>query len=89
MQTCPHLQTPIISISISTTYSLFATSPEAQLQHGERLLYTVPVVIFGLLRYTYQVHRGRGEDVARDLIRDPWIVAAGVLWLLIFSSQWL
>jgi len=72
-----------------TTYSLFATSPEALAQHGERLLYTVPVVIFGMLRYAYQVHRGRGEDVARDLLRDPWIVAAGVLWLLIFSSRWL
>ena len=72
-----------------TTYSLFATSAEAQLQHGERLLYTVPVVIFGMLRYTYQVHRGRGEDVARDLLRDPWIVAAGVGWVVIFSSYWL
>jgi decaprenyl-phosphate phosphoribosyltransferase len=72
-----------------TTYSLFATSPEAQLQHGERLLYSVPVVIFGMLRYTYQVHRGRGEDVARDLLRDPWILAAGVLWLVIFLSPWL
>lgn len=72
-----------------TTYSLFATSPEAQLQHGERLLYTVPVVIFGMLRYTYQVHRGLGEDVARDLLRDPWILGAGVLWLFIFLSGWL
>ncbi len=70
-----------------TTYSLFATSPEAQLQHGERLLYTVPVVIFGMLRYTYQVHRGRGEDVARDMLRDPWILAAGALWLAIFLSR--
>lgn len=72
-----------------TTYSLFATSPEAQLQHGERLLYTVPVVIFCMLRYTYQVHRGRGEDVARDLLRDPWVLAAGALWLLLFLSPWL
>lgn len=71
-----------------TTYSLFATSPEAQLQHGQRLLYTVPVVIFGMLRYTYQVHRGRGEDVARDLLRDPWILAAGALWIVIFLSPW-
>ena len=71
-----------------TTYSLFATSPEAQLQHGERLLYTVPVVIFGMLRYAYQVHRGRGEDVARDLVRDPWILGSGVLWLVIFLSRW-
>lgn len=69
-----------------TTYSLFATSPEAQLQHGERLLYTVPMVIFAMLRYTYQVHRGHGEDVARDVLRDPWTLVAGALWLLIFLS---
>ncbi len=69
------------------TYSLFATSPEAQSQHGERLLYTVPAVIFGMLRYTYQVHRGRGEDVARDLLRDPWILLAGLCWLAIFLSR--
>jgi decaprenyl-phosphate phosphoribosyltransferase len=66
------------------TYSLFATSPEAQGQHGERLIYTVPCVIFGLLRYAYQVHRGKGEDVARDLLRDPWTLGAGVVWLLVF-----
>ena len=58
---------PVAMTATLTTYSLFATSPEAQLQHGERLLYTVPVVIFGMLRYTYQVHRGHGEDVARDM----------------------
>jgi decaprenyl-phosphate phosphoribosyltransferase len=66
------------------TYSLFATSPEAQGVHGERLIYTVPFVILGLLRYAYQVHRGKGEDVARDLVRDPWILAASVVWLLVF-----
>ena len=66
------------------TYSLFATSPEAQGMHGERLIYTVPIVIFGLLRYAYQVHRGEGEDVARDLMRDPWTLGAGVAWLLVF-----
>ncbi|MEO6321907.1 MAG: decaprenyl-phosphate phosphoribosyltransferase [Polaromonas sp.] len=70
-----------------TTYSLFATSAEAQLQHGQRLLYTVPVVVFGLLRYTYQVHCGRGDDVARDLLRDVWLLGAGALWLLIFLSS--
>jgi decaprenyl-phosphate phosphoribosyltransferase len=69
------------------TYSLYATSPESQLQHGERLVYTVPVVIFGLLRYAYQVHQGRGEDVSRDLLRDPWIMLALVAWLLIFLGS--
>ena len=68
------------------TYGLYATSIEAMQQHGERLVYTVPVVIFGMLRYAYQVHRGRGEDVSRDLLRDPWILAAGVVWLSIFLA---
>ena len=70
------------------TYSLFATSPEALGQHGERLVYTVPIVIFGMLRYTYQVHRGLGEDVSRDILRDPWIVGAGAFWLLVFLGLW-
>lgn len=70
-----------------TMYSLYATSAEALAMHGERLVYTVPVVIFALLRYAYQVHRGRGEDVARDLLRDPWILLAGALWLLLFLGS--
>ena len=66
------------------TYSLFATSAEALRQHGERLVYTVPVLIFAMLRYTWQVHQGKGEDVARDLLSDRWILLAALLWLLLF-----
>ncbi len=68
------------------TYGLYATSPETLQQHGEGLVYTVPVVVFGLLRYAYQVHRGRGEDVSRDLLRDPWILAAGLAWIGLFAA---
>ncbi len=69
------------------TYGLFATSPEAQLQHGDRLVYTVPIVVFALLRYAYQVHRGVGEDVSRDLLRDPWILASLAAWLGVFLGH--
>lgn len=68
------------------TYGLYATSIEALQQHGDKLVYTVPVVVFGLLRYAYQVHRGRGEDVSRDLLRDPWILGAGAVWVAIFLA---
>ena len=72
------------------SYCLFAISPESQLRHGERLIYTAPLVIFGTLRYAYQVHRGRGEDVARDLLRDPWIVVTGICWVgfFVLSRFW-
>ncbi|MBP6224541.1 MAG: decaprenyl-phosphate phosphoribosyltransferase [Rhizobacter sp.] len=85
----PALLDTFVSVTMTATlmtYSLFATSPESQAQHGERLVYTVPIVIFGMLRYAYQVHRGRGEDVARDLLRDPWIVGALAAWLLVFIA---
>ena len=83
----PALLDTLMAVTMTSTiitYSLYATSPEAQAQHGERLVYTVPVVIFGLLRYVYQVHQGRGEDVSRDLLRDPWILLALAVWLLLF-----
>jgi len=72
------------------TYCLFAISAESQFRHGERLIYTAPLVIFATLRYTWQVHRGRGEDVARDLLRDPWIVVAGISWVgfFVLSRFW-
>lgn len=85
----PALLDTFVAVTMTATlmtYSLFATSPESQAQHGERLVYTVPIVIFGMLRYAYQVHHGRGEDVARDLLRDPWIAGALIAWLLVFIA---
>ena len=67
-----------------TTYSLYATSAESLAMHGERLVYTVPVVIFALMRYLLQVYRGRGEDVSRDLLRDPWIAGSALVYLALF-----
>ena len=83
----PALLDLLMAVSMTATlvtYGLFATGPQAQAQHGERLVYTVPIVIFALLRYAYQVHRGRGEDVSRDLLRDPWILLALLAWLGVF-----
>ena len=87
----PALLDTLVAASLTATlatYSLFATSPEALRQHGERLVYTVPVVIFALMRYTWQVHRGRGEDVARDLVADRWILLAALAWLALFLGRW-
>ena len=89
----PALLDTLMAATLTATliaYSLFAISPESQLRHGQRLTYTVPLVVFGILRYTYQVHRGRGEDVARDLLRDPWIVAIGIGWVgfFVLSRFW-
>ena len=89
----PALLDTLMAATMTATmiaYSLFAISVESQARHGERLIYTVPLVVFGMLRYTYQVSRGRGEDVARDLLRDPWIIVTGICWagFFVLSRFW-
>lgn len=66
------------------TYGLYATSPETQALHGERLVYSLPLVVFGMLRFTQRVHGGQGEDAASDIARDPWLIAALLGWAAVF-----
>ena len=63
------------------TYSLYTLAPETVARQGEGLVYTVPLVLFGLFRYLYRVHAGAGEDTARDVLRDPQLIAVGLGWL--------
>ncbi|QQS13156.1 MAG: decaprenyl-phosphate phosphoribosyltransferase [Rhodospirillales bacterium] len=60
-------------------YGLYTVSAAA---HGAGwLLPTVPIVLFGLLRYLFLVHRrAGGENPAAELFTDPWLVSAGALW---------
>ena len=89
----PALLDTLMATAMTATlisYGLFAISAESQARHGERLMLTVPLVVFGMLRYSYQVSQGRGEDVARDLLRDPWIVVTGICWIgfFVLSRFW-
>lgn len=65
------------------TYSLYTVSEETVALHGTRwLMITVPVVLYGLLRYLYRLHRrGGGGDPVRELLSDPHLFGAGLLWL--------
>jgi len=65
------------------TYSLYTLSPETVARHGtEALIYTVPLVVYGIFRYVYLLHlKGRGNDTAKDLYTDPHMFVTGVAWL--------
>lgn len=55
-------------------YSLYT------LERINGLLYTVPVVTFGLLRYIFLVKKGKG-DPTEVLFGDRQIMGVGILWL--------
>ena len=74
----------VCAAGVIVSYSLYTVSPDTIALHGtDKLIYTVPLVLYGVFRYIYRLHRrGAGEDPAWSLLTDPHLLAAGGLWLL-------
>ena len=77
-----------IGIAASATvicYALYTVSAETAALHGTRgLIATVPLVLYGMLRYLWRLHaRGGGGDPALELLTDPHLLAATAGWLLL------
>ncbi|MFZ4760907.1 MAG: decaprenyl-phosphate phosphoribosyltransferase, partial [Burkholderiaceae bacterium] len=73
----------ITGTAVLVTYSVYTVSGDTIQTHGtDRLLYTVPIVAYGVFRYLYLVfQRGAGGDTSRDVVRDPHLAIAGVAWV--------
>ncbi len=73
----------VMSVAITiVTYSLYVIQAAAgRGARADLLVYTVPLVVYGLLRYLYLVmRRGRGGDVAEVLMGDIPLLAAVAAW---------
>lgn len=67
------------------SYSLYTMDVDVRRIHDtDNLIYTVPLVIYACFRYIYLLHQqDSGGDPSRDLVRDPHILVAGGLWLIV------
>lgn len=72
---------PLAALSI-LSYALYTVSPETVATHGsDRLMYTVPIVTYGVFRYLFLVYRRReGGDPAQLLFRDLPLVVSGLAY---------
>lgn len=62
------------------SYAMYSISSTTAIQHP-RLVYTVPLVIYGLLRYMYLVfHRDQGGQPEELLLGDRPIMLTVILW---------
>ena len=51
--------------------------------HTEALIYTVPIVAYGLFRYLYVLHHHEvGQDASREMFKDLHLLGTVVVWLL-------
>jgi 4-hydroxybenzoate polyprenyltransferase len=75
---------PLAALSI-LSYALYTVAPETVRVHGsDHLMFTVPVVVYGVFRYLFLVYRrDEGGDPARLLFRDVPLLISGVLYLAV------
>jgi 4-hydroxybenzoate polyprenyltransferase len=81
----PHFLDQLIGIVTASTvmsYALYTLSEDAQTKFpNKRLELTVPLVLFGIFRYLYLVHRrDGGGNPARMLFNDPVLLSSVLLW---------
>jgi 4-hydroxybenzoate polyprenyltransferase len=72
------------------SYGLYTLDPATiGLHHTDKLIYTLPFVLFGLFRYLFRLHNGdKGENPSVDVFTDYQLILCGLafggsaLWLL-------
>ena len=76
----------LLGITASCTimaYGLYTISERTVSSHGtDKLIYSLPVVIYGLFRYLYLVvYRKAGGDPSREILADGWIRGTIVVYI--------
>jgi 4-hydroxybenzoate polyprenyltransferase len=83
----PYLLDQMIGVVTASTliaYAFYTISPEVVLRFGtDRLIYTVPFVIYGIFRYLYLIHqRDEGGNPSELLVTDRPLLGCLALWAL-------
>lgn len=61
--------------SVLVTYTMYVISRQT-------LIYTVPLCLFGLLRYIFLVKSGKSGDPTESLYRDKVLFVVGFIWVV-------
>ena len=80
-----------ISVVLGATviaYALYTVAPDTVANVGsEGLLATVPIVLYGLFRYLYLLHRHElGGSPTRALLTDRPLLICVVVWLAVAAT---
>lgn len=90
-----HYTLPMVDSAISVVlgatvlaYALYTVAPDTVAKVGsEGLLATVPIVLYGLFRYLYLLHRHElGGSPTKALLTDRPLLACVVIWLLVSAA---
>lgn len=76
----------IISIVTSTTlitYTLYSFDAETAVASAGRMLFTVPFILYIILRYLYLIHVEKKGGAPDELVlKDPHLLITSILWIV-------
>lgn len=72
----------VVTASTVVCYALYTAAPDTAARLGtRRLIWTVPLVLFGVFRFLYLLYQRPGErNPTETILRDPPFLANMVLW---------
>lgn len=72
----------VVTASSVLAYALYAVAPETVAKYGtEDLIYTIPLVLYGIFRYLYLMYQRPGErNPTEAILRDPPFLINILLW---------
>lgn len=94
-QVLGHYTLPLVDQAIAVVlgatilaYALYTVAPETTEKVGsECLMVTIPVVLYGLFRYLYLLHRHElGGSPARALLTDRPLFASVLVWVIVAAA---
>jgi hypothetical protein len=93
----PRLLDQMIAISAGGSlvgYALYTVDASTIALHGtDKLIYTLPVVLYAMFRYLHLLYRrGGGDDPSAELLSDPHLLIASLgwvalIWWLLYSAN--
>jgi 4-hydroxybenzoate polyprenyltransferase len=72
----------VVTASSVVAYALYSVSPETvEKYHTQHLVYTIPMVLYGIFRYLYLMYQRPGErNPTEAILRDPPFLINMALW---------
>ena len=69
-------------------YTLYTVAPDTTRKLGgsNALLLTVPLVLFGIMRYLLLLHREGAQDPTATLFRDRPLLVTVLLWMVVAGA---
>lgn len=79
----------VVTASTVVAYAMYAISPETvEKFHTQHLIYTIPMVLFGIFRYLYLIYqRHTNRNPTEAILRDPPFLINLLIWAM--AALWI